>query len=138
MSDEFVDQHGWAEAEGEDYLTDDVLAKRLQDAPQPGMWRVLIRPRPPKRMSAGGIALPGQAQDAESHLNYVGQIVAIGPIAGKSPKFEGAWDYKVGDWIVFGRYVGQRMTHRDVRLLMVDDDQIQGRVTDPYSLKIYT
>lgn len=133
----FADGHGWAEAEGQDHLSDDEVTKRLEDAPSPGLWRVLLRPRPPKTRSTGGIMIPTQAQDAESHLQHVGQIVSIGPIAGQSPKFEGAWDYKVGDWIVYGRYVGQRMTHRDIRLLIVDDDQIQARLADPYALKIY-
>lgn len=136
--DVFADAHGWAEAEGNDHLSDDELKKRLADAPQPILWKVLVRPRAPKRMSSGGLYLPGQAQDAEAHLNYVAQVVALGPLAGRSDKFEGSWDIKVGDWIVYGRYVGQRMTHRDVRLLMVDDDQIQGKLTDPYALKIYT
>lgn len=138
MSEEFAETHGWVEAEGDDYLTDEQLAERLKDAPVPLLWRVLLRPRPPKRKSAGGLYLPGQAQDAEAHLNYVGQVVAIGPEAGKSEKFGDSWKIKVGDWVVYGRYVGQRMTHKDVRLLMVDDDQIQGVLSDPYALKIYT
>jgi co-chaperonin GroES (HSP10) len=64
-------------------------------------------------------------------------VIALGPLAGQSDKFGGKWDIKVGDWVVYGRYVGQRMTHKDVRLLMVDDDQIQGVLADPYALKIY-
>lgn len=136
---DFADSpHAWAEAEGKDFLSEEEIQKRLTDAPTPMLWKVLIRPRPAKRMSEGGLYLPGQAQDAENHLQYVGQVIAIGPVAGKSDKFEGTWDIKPGDWIVFGRYSGQRMTHKDIRLLLIDDDQIQAKLPDPYSLKIYT
>lgn len=60
----------------------------LDELPRPTLWRVLIFPKQPKKMSAGGIALPGSVQSIEKLLNNIGQVVALGPLAGKSPKFE--------------------------------------------------
>lgn len=60
----------------------------LEELPQPTLWRVLVLPRQPKKMSKGGIALPETAQEAETHLNYIGQVLALGPLAGKSEKFQ--------------------------------------------------
>lgn len=53
----------------------------------PTLWNVIIFPKQPRKMSAGGIALPETAQDVERYLNYIGQVVAMGPLAGKSEKF---------------------------------------------------
>ena len=134
---DFADTHGWAEADGNESLTDEQEAKLLADAPDPTLWRVLIRPRKPRTVSKGGIVIPGQAREAESHLQYVGQVIAMGALAGKSDKFQNSYNVGVGDWVVYGRYAGQRMTHRGLRLLMVDDDQIMGVVQTPEALRIY-
>ena len=70
--------------------TDDVEIDldAIRAAIKPLLWRVLICPVQPRKLSKGGIALPESAQDAETHLNYIGRVVAVGPLAGKSEKFE--------------------------------------------------
>lgn len=124
------------------------------ELPQPTLWRVLVLPKQPKLMSRGGIALPAQAQEVEMHLNYIGQVVAMGPLAGKSAKFENPdwredghiplpnvprflWDVKVGDWVIYGKYAGQIKFYKGVRFLTVNDDEITDVIKSPDGFRVY-
>lgn len=111
------------------------------DLPRPLLWRCIVMPVQPKRMSAGGIALPEAAQDAELHLQYTGKLVAVGPLAGKNERFKSGddylWDAKVGDWVVYGRYAGQKVEFRGVRYLIMNDDEILGVADGPDGFRIY-
>ena len=87
---------------------------RNQDWPQPVGWRILVDPVKPKSVSDGGIILSDESQQAELHLNYVGRVVDMGPLAYKHAKFEGGFDWcGIGDWIAYGQYAGQTITVKD-------------------------
>lgn len=108
------------------------------DHPQPLLWRVLIAPVKPKTMSRGGIEIPALAQEAQEYMNYLGKVVAVGDLAFKSEKFAGQQSFPgVGDFVIYGRYAGQKIQHRGVKLLVVNDDEILCVVSDPEALKIY-
>lgn len=140
MGSDFHEISGWKDADGTD-LNDAEEREALKDAPQPQLWRILVRPKTPKRRSAGGIMLASQAQDAEAHLQYVGRVVAMGPLAGKSDRYaadgQSTYDVQVGDWIAYGRYAGQRLVHRGLRLLVINDDEVLCKVPAPEQLKVY-
>ena len=119
--------------------------------PQPLLWRVLVMPIQPRKRTASGLILTTTTQENEAHLNYIGKVVALGPLAGKSEKFlnpdfklgpdsepKYAWRVRVGDWVVYGRYAGQRMEYKEVNLLMVNDDEILGVVDNPEGFRVYT
>ena len=135
-----------------------------EELPRPTLWHVLILPKQPKRMSAGGIALPDQAMDAEKYLNYIGQVVAMGPMAGKNERFQNPdyesypgrkacgmshgrwdadqpqrflWDVKVGDWVLFGKYAGMGKTYKDVMFVTTNDDHITDVIDDPGKFTVY-
>lgn len=124
---------------------------KYEELPDPALWRCLVLPKQPKRVSAGGIALPDQAMDAEMHLNYIGQIVKVGPLAGKNDRFQNPewfdgcsesiprylWDYKPGDWVIFGRYGGMVLTYKGIKLTILNDDEIISRIQAPDGYKIY-
>ena len=57
------------------------------DLPRPSIWRILVMPVQPKKVSKGGIVLPSMAQDAEGHLQIIGKVAALGPLAYRSWKF---------------------------------------------------
>lgn len=128
----------------------------FEELGQPTLWRVKIFPKQPKKMSAGGIALPEQAQGVESMLNYIGQVVALGPLAGKSEKFQNPnfgprpdggydypndhryfWDIKVGDWVIYGRFSGQKTEYKGVLLVTCNDDDIMEKIASPEYYKVY-
>lgn len=111
---------------------------------KPVGWRVLIRPYEPPTHTSGGIELPDEALESEEHLTYIGQIVAMGDqcycavtrsgieLANIDPK------PKVGDWIMFGTYGGQKViTKAGAKYLMMNDDGIMGIVKDPASFRAY-
>lgn len=112
------------------------------DLPKPLLWRVLLLPMQPKVVSRGGILLPASAQDAEAQLQIIGKVAAMGPLAGKSEKYrvDGAlqYDVKVGDWVLFPRYGGQRMEFRGLRLLLMNDDAIEAVVPNPEAFRTHT
>lgn len=70
-----------------EYMNFEDTGLKYEQLARPSTWHVLILPKQPRKMSSGGIALPDQVQQAEMHLNYIGQIVALGPLAGMNPKF---------------------------------------------------
>lgn len=140
--EEFNEAAGWADVTGED-MTPEQEAQALQDAPQPQLWRILIRPKSPRQVSRGGIVIASQAKDAESHLQYIGRVVAVGPLVGKSERYldpetkASAYYIQVGDWVAYGRYAGQRLVHRGLRLLVINDDEVLCLVENPDALKVY-
>lgn len=129
---------------------DDVEAP--EGLPAMMLWRVMVMPVQPKKVSKGGILLPEQSRDAESHLQFVGKLVAMGPLAGTSGKFvrPGLWNWlrfvlggateyglKVGDWVIYGRYSGQRVEYKGTRLILMNDDEIIARATSVDGFKVY-
>lgn len=109
-----------------------------EDLPCPVYWRVLVMPMAAKQKSKGGILLPSETQDAQQHLTYIGQVLAAGGEAFKSQRFANEKNLpRVGDWIIYGRYAGQRLEYRGVKLLIVNDDEILGKVRDPDSLCVH-
>jgi chaperonin GroES len=119
------------------------------DLPSPKLWRVLVVPVRPRRMSRGAhgtkIVLPDVSRENEGHLNYIGKVVAIGPLAGRKQDFldpDAAgrgylWDIKVGDWVIYGRYTGQKMEYRGVKFLVINDDEILASVPSPDGFRMY-
>jgi chaperonin GroES len=122
--------------ESDDWMNDAETAIPA-DHPIPEYWRVLVMPVRAKKMSKGGIAIPAEAQKNAEYLNYIGKIVAFGPLAYKSERFAGVERPAVGSFVIYGRYAGQPMKHRGVKFVLINDDEILARVSDPEALQIY-
>lgn len=122
-----------------------------EDLPPPYSWRVCVMPVQPKRVSKGGIHLPVQAQDAEGHLQIIGKVVGLGPLAFRSSKLCASlmdririlfgrpvsWAPKIGDWVVYGRYTGQRTEYKNLRLVMMNDDELIAGAGSASGFRIY-
>lgn len=72
--------------------------KPLQD-------RVVIRRVEEQKESAGGIILPGSAQEQQN----MGEVVAVGPGKASDAGTIIAMTVKVGDKVMFGQYSGQEV-----------------------------
>ena len=109
--------------------------------PVPLGWKILVRPKQPKKMSTGGIAMPGEVTDAEQAMTYVGQVEAIGEAAFMATTQGGinmtAFKVKpkVGDWIVYAPFAGQKMRMKgdDTILILMNDTEVQAVIDEPDS-----
>lgn len=138
------------ELDGNEWANDED-AKIPEGLPNPFMWRILVMPVQPRKVTKSGIILAPSTQDAEGHLQFVGKVAAVGPLAFRSWKLcSGLEDYlrvlmgktiaaapKVGDWVVHGRYTGQRCEFRGARLIMMNDDEVLAKCESPQDFKVY-
>lgn len=112
-----------------------------EDLPQPMYWRILVAPVRPKEVSKGGIVLAMAHQEAQEILNFLGKVVAVGPMAGKHERLGGSGTEpapnfpKIGDYVAYGRYAGQRMLHKGVKLIIINDDEVLAVVPNPDTLQ---
>lgn len=120
---------------------DVVLPDDFADQMVPLWWRVIVCPVKPKAVSKGGILLPQQTQDAQKYLQHCGRLVAAGEAAFRAKKLG---NYappqvvpRVGDWVLYGRAAGQGILFRNVRLLLLNDDEILTIVRDPETLRVF-
>lgn len=106
----------------------------------PSGWRILVRDHEAKEVTDGGILLTAQSQQDTATLNYVGEVIELGPQAFIHPKFlKGEPWCKVGDFVLFGRYSGVKfqISGSDAYYRFVNDDEILGTVSDMELVKVY-
>ena len=96
--------------------------------PQPVGYRILLRPRGVIEKTKGGIILTETNKDSQSYLNSVGQIIAMGEECYSNRK--SPW-CKVGDWVIFGRYAGARVSVQNVKMVLLNDDEIIATMENP-------
>lgn len=84
--------------------------------------RVVIRQVEEEQESAGGIILPGSAQEKQN----MGEVVAVGPGKASDSGNVVPMTVKVGDKVMFGQYSGQEVKDDKGEPLMVmrEDDII--------------
>ncbi len=99
-----------------------------EKVPQPVGYRILLRPRGVVEKTKGGIILTETNKDSQSYLNSVGQIIAMGTECYSDRK--SPW-CKVGDWVIFGRYAGARVSVQNVKMVLLNDDEIIATMENP-------
>ena len=114
----------------------------MKDLVVPCKWLVMVMPLKPQEVSKGGIVIPQSNQAAQSILNTVGRVIALGPTAGLSPRLGGDETKphpefpKVGDFVLYGRYAGQKVVFKGVKMLVLNDDELLGKVPNPSALAV--
>lgn len=98
-------------------------------------YHILVRPVSVKSKTKGGLLLPDSVKDDVAYLTTVGKVLAVGDLAYKDEdKFpNGNW-CNVGDYVCYAKHAGQKLFYKNVRLLLLYDDQIMMRVGDPKDL----
>jgi co-chaperonin GroES (HSP10) len=93
---------------------------------------ILVRPVPIRKKSAGGIIIPETFREDRSYLNTVGRVLALGELAFKDETIyrNGPW-VQPGDYIVYAKFAGQKLTWKGVRLLIVKASAIELVVDMP-------
>ena len=98
-------------------------------------FHVLVRPVSVKNKTKGGIFIPDSTKDDMSYLTTVGKVIALGELAYRDiDKFpNGEW-CTVGDYVCYGKHAGTKLYYQNVKLLLLFDDQVIMRVSDPKDL----
>jgi len=112
----------------EDKDTPDVLPEL------PG-FHVLVRPVSVKEKTKGGIIIPNSTKEDMSYLTTVGKVIKIGNLAyNDTDKFpKGPW-CKEGDYICYAKHAGQKIQYKEVKMILLYDDQVIMKVEDPKHL----
>ena len=118
-------------------MTENVVVELKQDTwdaqiPKPVGYKMLIALPKSNETFDSGIVKAAKTREAEEVATTVGRVVDIGPDAYKDDnKFpSGPW-CQVGDYVVFRAYTGTRIKVNGTEWRLLNDDQIEGTVTDP-------
>jgi len=111
--------------EEEEEATPDILPEL------PG-FHILVRPVSVKEKTKGGILLPNSTKEDMSYLTTVGKVIKMGNLAyNDTDKFpKGPW-CKEGDYICYAKHAGQKIQYKEVKMILLYDDQVIMKVQDP-------
>ncbi len=84
--------------------------------------RVLVRPLEPEEVSAGGIIIPGAAQDRSTS----GAVLAVGPGLITDQGVRVPTDTKVGDRVYYHPRAGTEIKIEGEKLLVLEEEAILG------------
>ena len=109
----------------------------MSKIPLPVGWKVIVRPKKGKTVSDGGIDVSATA-DAQEHLVYLGEMVAIGEAAFKTKTMGGldmsTWKTvpQIGDHVIFSPYGGLQIhpSGEESKLILMNDTDIHALVDD--------
>jgi len=95
-------------------------------------FHVLVRPVSVKETTKGGIIIPNSTREDMSYLTTVGKVIKIGNLAyNDTDKFpKGPW-CKEGDYICYAKHAGQKIQYKEVKMILLYDDQVIMKVEDP-------
>jgi len=118
-----------------DWVSDEGIELKKEDLPELPGYHVLVQPVSIKQKTKGGILLPDSTKDDIAYLTTVGKVLALGDLAyDDKNKFPlGPWCQR-GDYVAYGKLVGQKLQYKGVKLLLLFDDQIIMRVDKPSDL----
>ena len=95
-------------------------------------YHVLVRPVSIKEKTKGGILLPNSTKDDMSYLTTIGKVLKIGELAyADKEKFpKGPW-CQLGDYVCYAKHAGQKIQYKNVKMILLYDDQVIMKVQDP-------
>lgn len=116
----------------------------MNPLPKPMLWRVLVKPYEMEKKTLGGIELPDEYLDKTKYLVMVGKVEDMGTFAFKAKTSSGL-DFAeeensptIGDWVLYGKYAGQRIRYADGKeYVILNDDEIIAKVDDPAAFVSY-
>jgi co-chaperonin GroES (HSP10) len=92
-------------------------------------------------MKAAGVATNIAGNDEwitgkeSDDLTTLGRVLKVGELAyADETKFKGRAWCKPGDYVVYGKYQGDKFFYKGIRMLLLFDDQILMVVPDPADL----
>tara|TARA_R110002012_G_scaffold268599_1_gene452570 strand:- start:1394 stop:1813 length:420 start_codon:yes stop_codon:yes gene_type:complete len=115
-----------------DWVNPDNSLIDVNDLPGIPGYHVLVQPVIVKEKTKGGIIIPEKLQDDIAYLTTVGKVLKLGDLAyGDEDKFPlGKW-CTTGDYVCYGKFSGQKLVYKGLKLLLLFDDQIIMKVQSP-------
>jgi co-chaperonin GroES (HSP10) len=116
-----------------------------ENPPKALFWRLFVRPLKPIEKTASGIVLSaGGIDKAQEYNTYIGEVISVGGLAFQAKTTGGLCMSddpnipKVGSFVIYSKYAGQRMQAKNGdTYIVLDDDSILGVVDDPNEYRIY-
>jgi|TARA_X000001388_G_C2231141_1_gene123212 co-chaperonin GroES (HSP10) len=98
-------------------------------------YHVLIRPVAIREKTKGGILLPDKFKDDAKYLTTVGRVLKVGELAyADRDRFKGGSWCKPGDYVVYGKYQGDKFSYQGIKMILLFDDQILMVIPNPGDL----
>ncbi len=108
------------------------IKKYLEIIPNPVGYRMLVRPWSGQAKTKGGVILADETQDKIQMTTVVGLVVKQGDLCyqdkEKFPK--GPW-CQLGDYVCYAKHAGQKIQYKNVKMILLYDDQVIMKVQDP-------
>lgn len=98
--------------------------------PIPAGWRILVRPLTPMSKTKGGILLSDETIKNQASIQTVGRVLALGPQAYNRNDMGDPW-VKVGDYVLYGKWAGFKVSCEGVKLIVLNDDEVVATVKAP-------
>ena len=107
-------------------------ASVIDRLPTPTGYRMLVIPYYPKEKTKGGVFIPDATREREGHATVVAYVVKLGPDANQdSDKFPNGAYCSEKEWVLMGRYAGNRFKVDGLELRIINDDNIIAKILDP-------
>ena len=85
-----------------------------------------------KQQTKGGVFIPDDIRDKESFATVAAYVVKLGPDAYKdSDKFPSGAYCDEKNWVLMGRYAGNRFKVEGLEVRLINDDNIIATILDP-------
>ena len=116
--------------------TESLSESVIDRIPRPTGWRIIILPYRGANKSKGGIVLADQTIERQQVSTTCGYVLSVGPLAyADTVKFPtGPW-CKQGDFILVRPYAGSRLVIHGREFRIINDDSVEGVVSDPRGIK---
>ncbi len=105
------------------------------DGFEPQGWNVIVRLYVKPQM-VNGVYMPDAVHEDQQYHNCVGIVVKKSKGAYNDPRYDrtGEW-CKVGDWVVFPRHAGYKVTYKGMPVFVLKEDAIDVIIEDPSSIR---
>jgi len=105
--------------------------KESTKLPKPTGWRMIVLPFKMAEKTKGGIYFGQETLERQQVASTCGLVLAQGPDCYDKEKFpEGPW-CKTGDWVIFARYAGSRITIDGGEVRILNDDEVLATIANP-------
>jgi co-chaperonin GroES (HSP10) len=112
---------------------DPLEVKDPKKLPRHGGLTTLVRPVA-IRAKVGNILLPDTFREAVGSLCNVARVLSISGLTKAESEYYKDLKWKVGDYVVFGKYAGIKMKYQGVKLVLLNDEDVKMLIDDPSDL----